>query len=1401
MDTNDLNIQESADIFGKESEQKLTRQQIWERKLLDFSLRNNLLNLRLGKRAIPFVSFQIDHVEDYLFEGADYQVLPCPAERRIEPNEYGMHDSRLHREALEKIVIEGLEKKRLCSYLSEEELKTALKNIFRSSRTALEENGANSLFVAFGMLKWYETEKVEKPRYAPLLLVPVSIVRKTGNSYVIRMRDEEVTFNTTLTEMLKQQFGISLSPIYPLPQDDHGIDVRKVLDTVTAAIQPQKRWEVVEECVLGLFSFNKFVMWNDIHNNADKMCKNTIIDSLLKNHWTGQTSAKSVNAQEIDRTVQPSEFAIPVDVDSSQMEAVVQSGEGNSFILYGPPGTGKSQTITNMIANALYHGRRVLFVAEKMAALQVVQKRLAKIGLAPFCLELHSNKVTKKHLLDQLQSTLELTHIKEPAEYKTLSDQLFSERRKLSTYVELLHRRQPTGLSLYDYFTRYSAIAQEPIQPHAQFLANITEQKLLSAAEQVALLDTVLSIVGAPEQHPLFGLNVYDASMGTMQLLGSRLPQMEQCANVASQLLSRIQATSPCKLQNNISSVKWLCQYIMAQENVTRSYGANILAENASALREEWNQLCNKFFITRFFSKRSFVKRLKAYSKNISKANVEQVIRLLEQHQQLLHNVGLTQPLFPTQQEVQMCRNLVGIVTEILPVCDFDNENLIALRNKLPIWIQHLTESRDWTQWCQRKRSLRNAYLGNVVDYICQQHANAHDASEALCKGVYRQLAMQTIDTTPELQMFNGLLFEQAIEKYRDLAARFQTITKKMLYCKLAANIPTQALAPMSGSEMGILKRYIASGGRGVTIRHIMDQLPTLMPRLCPVMLMSPLSVAQFIDLEQKPFDIVCFDEASQMPTSEAIGAIARGKALICVGDPKQMPPTNFFAVNAVEDSEADIDDMESILDDCITLSLPAHYLTWHYRSRHESLIAFSNQQFYDGRLFTFPSVDDRASKVRLIPVDGVYDYGKTRCNRKEAEAIVAEVVRRLSDEELSKRSIGIVSFSKVQQDLIEDLLTEELAKHPDLEAKAYDAEEPIFIKNLENVQGDERDVILFSIGYGPDETGKVSMNFGPLNNSGGERRLNVAVSRARYEMLVFSTLQPEQIDLNRSNARGVECLKYFLEFARNGQRSADNGQSSMVNGQSSTVNNQSSIVEAIAETIREQGYVVDTNIGRSQFKIDIGVVDPDHDDQYLLGIMCDGEVYYKTKTERDREICQPGVLKGLGWNIMRVWAVDWFMGKETVTQRIMQKLQEVKQMQTAESSPQSSTTNPQPSSLNHQPSTINPQPSVPFTIEKGDVITDKEVAKACPSMKRYMRNGKLSIENIPQSEIEKVVLFAVEQGVSIPLDDLKRQCAKLLGFAQRGKNIDMAVETAVRSLLYRQQLAQNNGNIVLFSV
>ena len=448
------------DLRLEQTGQPVTKQIIWERKLLDFSLRNNLLNTRLGRRVVPFISFDIDHLEDHLQNSEDYAITPAPG-KKIEPNAEGMYDSQSQAAEYQEFVSEMIKDNKLASYLTDTELQSALTYIYRTARTALEENGANSLFLALGMLRWFETARSEQPRYAPILLLPVDIIRRSGNKYIIRKRDEDIMLNITLVELLKQNFKINLDILKELPTDECGVDVKKIFTIVRRAIMEQKRWNVIEESMLGLFSFNKFVMWNDIHSNADRLAENTVVASLIENRDKQGAPEEVVDARVIDRNNPPTDFAIPLDVDSSQMEAIVESGRGRSFILHGPPGTGKSQTITNMIANALYQGKRVLFVAEKMAALSVVQARLEKIGLAPFCLELHSNKATKKHFLEQMDKVLNVTKIKEPAAYAKKAEELFAERKSLIAYMNALHQKGASGLSLYESITEYLAIPQE----------------------------------------------------------------------------------------------------------------------------------------------------------------------------------------------------------------------------------------------------------------------------------------------------------------------------------------------------------------------------------------------------------------------------------------------------------------------------------------------------------------------------------------------------------------------------------------------------------------------------------------------------------------------------------------------------------------------------------------------------------------------------------------------------------------------------------------------------------------------------------------------------------------------------------------------------------------------------
>lgn len=1396
------------------SGKELTKFDIWERKLLDFSLRNSLLNLSLRRRAIQFISFAVNRVEDHLQDGKEYCILPKP-NIEFSVDKYGSLIRSKMYDQLHDLILNDTEHNLLHTFLPESETKTILKNISRVARNAIEETGANSLFLAIGTLRWFETEHSTTPRYAPLLLLPVEMVyKKTG--YHIRTRDEEITLNITLLEFLRQNYNITIKGLDPLPLDESGVDVPLIFALIRDALKEQKRWDVEEECILGIFSFSKFLMWNDIHTHRDELLRNDIICSLLANRLTWTPDLEEDSPKETDKSLSPADIALPVSVDSSQLSAVIAGGKGKSFIIYGPPGTGKSQTITNLIANALYQGKRVLFVAEKMAALSVVQSRLEKIGLDPFCLELHSNKSTKRHVLQQLEKALKVKHIIPPSQFATQASRLLTQRKQLLEYINALHEPDPAdGLSLYDCIIKAESISEPPL---ADFKFDKRIDSLLAAegikgVEEMLgkQFETVIRLVGQPSLHPLRGLHL------TLSMIMDRdkvIQQMDADIAIISEIL---------KDPDSIGGTEEL------RKKLLRDNTAAIFDEDPYNLRRQWRAAKAKWLIPRFFAKRKFMERIRLYNPFITEGEVDPLLDTLNDY----------------RQRKEKGESLNRVIREYFNKDQRPEEIpspslLEQAVESLSRWASHPSEMRDWLHWSEYSEQLRGNGLGSVVDSLESEERSASSARDAFLKSLFRHKAEDKIFHSELLVTFEGMLFDEKTAAYRKMTEQFQLLTRKELYARLASKVPRMTDSPSSGSEIGLLNRNISNGGRGLSLRDLFDQLPTLLPRLCPCMLMSPMSVARYLDIMAEKFDLVIFDEASQMPTSEAVGAIARGKALIVVGDPKQMPPTSFFSTSNVDVEEASIDDMESILEDCRTLDMPALQLSWHYRSRHESLIAFSNNEYYDGSLITFPSVDDRKTKVHYIPISGYYDKGGSRSNQAEAEAIVDEIERRLKSETLRSLSIGVIAFSIMQQGLIEDILQERLEKDRDLQEAATNMYEPIFVKNLENVQGDERDVILFSIGYGPDKNGKVSMNFGPLNNNGGERRLNVAVSRARHEMYIFSTLKSSDIDLRRSKALGVEGLKHFLQYAET--------QSLPSNARREVTHSHSEIADQIAEELRKRGYVVATDVGRSKFRVDVAVENKKNPGAFALGILLDGENYRDTMTTRDREVVQPSMLQSLGWKVMRVWSVDWHNNRQRVIDRIIERLytdskedkpdpqpifditkEKIDKKETiARKYVQHHTPLYKAVSLplfdlirnilyTEQPMTfpllcrrvnalqdgnrltssfknmLKTEVDQFYQDDSGAIWLSKEDSLNYPY---YRTDSGRDISDIPDIEIINAVIESVEEQVAIDEEDLSLIVARKLGFTRRGSIVDAAIKKALESLVVKGKLETIGKNL-----
>lgn len=1337
----------------------------WKRKLLDLSLRNRLLNFRETKRAVPLVHIDVSALENALAAGASFTVRSREQLEKLRgPRDATLHRERTGADLVEAFVADELAHGRLYADLDADTLDTRLVHSFREARVELEESGATTLFLALGFLVWFETPTSNDARRAPILLLPLVIERASvREAFRLRLAEDDPRINETLLEKLRAEFPhIDTHGLDELPEDESGLDVKAVLDRFRVAVKDEPRFEVEDRAVVGSFSFAKFLMWLDLQARSATLMQAPVVRHLVER--PGQRFAADVRfatPEQLDLQWQPARAFCPLDADSSQLAAVATATAGASFVLQGPPGTGKSQTIANLIAQALAEGKRVLFVAEKRAALSVVHERLKKVGIDPFCLELHSNKISKTLVLEQLEAALDAELGGTPS--ITSAAALAEVREQLNAYVDASHRVRPLGLSVYTARAQALALSSAPELP-LRFDApeTIEAATLDAAAAALEPLPAAIDAAGSPHGHPLTGLRctawastlpqrldaaaeALDASIRALHTaLAPWLAAIGWMSPSGPTSLSRSQARALAELATTVAATcgpahemvtepgfaelkpQWLAAIARGRERdalasaLRARWRDAFLTADPASWRAKLTAARDALPVVRWFKLRAVHGELRPHFASgqpdddtmladfdaidalrretealrtlpaarafgarftvdgADWAALEGVVAYVEMLRARLARVATGDVVFDANVRdrvatlVSTGRDAVAagapLATAISALAvrfrefeaarttfatEFCVDAEAALERpdaalsdvcaELARWRAGKGGLREWCHWQTVRERVSGAAHPGLVTAIEAGTLRPADAHDAYRRALLRAWLDATIDADPVLRPFIAREHERKIARFRELDTRSLGEAASAVGALLAARVPRLQGQASESSEVGLLLREIAKKRRRLPVRRLIEKLPTLLPRLKPCFLMSPLSVAQMLDPAIPQFDLVVFDEASQIPVWDAIGAMARGANVVVVGDSKQLPPTNFFQKLEDGDEEPDedeIEELESILDECVVSGLAEMSLRWHYRSRHESLIAFSNAHYYGNSLLTFPgpahAVDGLG--VRLVHLDDArYDRAQSRANRKEAEAVVADLLARLAAK--PDESIGVVTFSQAQQTLIEDLLDRELRTRPELERFFTDAvAEPTFVKNLENVQGDERDVILFSVCYGPDEQGKVAMNFGPLNREGGERRLNVAITRARRQVVVFTCLHPDRIDLARTRAVGVQHLKTFLDYARRGPLAIAKATTLPRGGAT-----ESPFEAQVLAALVAKGHAIDAQVGCSGYRIDLAVKDPEHPGRYVLGIECDGAFYHRAATARDRDRLRADVLRRLGWTLHRVWSTDWF--------------------------------------------------------------------------------------------------------------------------------------------------------------
>ena len=1352
------------------------------RELLDLSLGNTLLNYRPSRaRGVEIVGESIAQVFDTLVGQGKAMSFLADKTKSDSPSLWDEEDDLL----ADPLRTADQSDSRLQTAESQSSLERRLLNTYRLANSAVEETGVNMLFLALGMLRWYESDSSQQVRYAPLVLVPVRLERGgVRKRFTVHYTGDDLGVNLSLIEKVKADFGLILPDQDALESDSENSDAAGYISQAAHVISESApdRWAVdPDRIALGIFSFNKFLMYRDLGHPA--VAENEIISALFGGGFR-EPPSPIPNGAHVDSHIRPQDTHHVLDADSSQSLAIHDATKGGrNLVIQGPPGTGKSQTITNIIAEAIGQGKRVLFVSEKMAALEVVKRRLESVGLGQLCLELHSNKTNKRQTLDELNRTLYLEEAASVSPRFEFGD-LTRAQSQLNEYSEAVNTPVGnSGITPNDAFGELLALnAGDTPNPivwaQIKGISQWSSDDFRRKRDVVDELRQRLQSVGVPSKHPFYGSRlrtllpaaqsslrekIASSSSGLEILVDSSayladsltLPRPQSVAEAEALLdnarliygapdLRGLALAAP-QWQTNAARIRELLDKGRQWKQIRSTYDAELLPDAWDADLRQARQVLNtigRSFIGRLFfagkyrqARQQFAAVLRRELPNAKEVN--QRIRLIDaiiEEQQLRADISgsyvdVTPVLgrrwaghntdwealstsvrwwldysgraAPEVVEILESRTDIGNspvpaeaidqangalnayragVAELQSALDLHNEarfgrpeGLISLpfaeqRRVLSDWTARFPEIQDIIGFSNGVDATLREELRPMVDVAERTADAATHLSSWFERAWYESITETAFDERPEIRTFNGQIHGGRIEAFNALdrqslefnrsrvsqthraaATRHNQLPDRLVRASTSA----EEAVRQRQQQLRVLQREIEKKSRHKPIRRLLAEAGGIIQELKPVFMMSPLSIANYLAPGSTEFDLVVFDEASQVRPVDALGSLLRAKKAVVVGDSKQMPPTDFFDREVQPRDESDEEeqsvtaDMESVLGLFASQGAPSRTLRWHYRSRHESLIAVSNREFYDNRLVFFSSPDRESGglKYHHLP-DAVYDRGRSRTNRREAETVAQAVMEHAACN--PGLSLGVVAFSQAQAQAIEDRV--ETLRRQDDPCEGFFAtnpDEPFFVKNLENVQGDERDVIFISIGYGRDEMGQVNQNFGPLNKEGGERRLNVLITRAKHQCRVFTNLRHEDIS---SQTAGMRALRTFLAYAESGQMPD--------NSYVSNFEVDSPFQRAVAKWLEERGYLVHQEVASGGRFVDIGIVDPQRPGRYIIGIECDGASYHSSRSARDRDRLREQLLRGLGWELHRIWSTDWFRNPERELKRAVEAIE-----------------------------------------------------------------------------------------------------------------------------------------------
>ncbi|WJV61122.1 DUF3320 domain-containing protein [Pectobacteriaceae bacterium C52] len=891
-------------------------------------------------------------------------------------------------------------------------------------------------------------------------------------------------------------------------------------------------------------------------------------------------------------------------------------------------------------------------------------------------------------------------------------------------------------------------------------------QQLNQLLQQVrAQLDILWSAFGlSPEEHFTNQISVTRVSLMFIEQKIQHLIKLdEQCTRVMVKPPARIDER--CQLVTRMIELQKLIAELRAETPLAESAFDGQWKE----LLSDWEYLSQACCWLENNSALRFVA-----AKLTNRAKTAQIVRETYQFSQKIVN-----------ELEQIAKELKGPIKNLFG-STFDELKISVACEKLQTWVASAEQLSKWVAYQHRIAQAQKYGLSEVVKKLASGEISVDSSISAVERTYFESLLKIMVLEEPELVRFDGELHSRQVTGFAELDLKRIKAASLEVVRAHHRQIPSK-----SGGvgPVGVLRSEMVKKRGHLPIRQLMLKAGVAIQALKPVMMMSPLSVAQFLIPGKQKFDLLVMDEASQIQPVDAIGAITRCKQVVVVGDERQLPPTRFFAkmtesaANDDDDEISQVADIESVLGLFIARGLPQRMLRWHYRSRHQSLIAVSNSQFYENKLFIVPSPYTQEAGMGLqfhhIP-DGVFESGGKGTNTVEAKVVAKAIMEHAR--KYPEQSLGVATFSVSQRKVIQDELELLRRLNPYLEDffNAHPSE-PFFVKNLENVQGDERDVIMISVGYARNAQGYMAMRFGPLGFEGGERRLNVLISRAKRRCEVFASITDEDIDLERAKGKGVFAFKLFLQYARTGRISL---------AQRSERKMDSVFEEQVADALQKAGYQVHPQVGIAGFFIDLAIADPDMPGRYLIGIECDGCAYHSSRSARERDRLRQAVLEDHGWIIHRIWSTDWFHRPEEQMERTLQAIESAKK----ELSERGEQLRQSARAVPVEIVTVDRGPVVEIGLVDSDIPNESENAyvEATPSV-----NMSYELHETPLGILSEMIEQIVEVESPVHVSEVITRLRTAWGLQRAGARIEAVVNRAINLVCNKDDIFQDGQFLI----